>query len=229
MALICRAGRRLGQLARRLLAQVPELARLRLSSLDPAAIDADLWRLIAAEPRLMPHLHLSLQSGSGLILKRMKRRHSPARRRRGHRASAGGTARHRDRRRSDRRLPNRDGRPVSGNAGVRRGACPALAARLPVQRASWHPRRPHASGAEAGAQGTRGAVAGSRARRRRAAFFAGPVATGSCRSLAGSRATRDIRSISPPSGWLRRDHARRPAGGPGHRHLGRRVCLAEAA
>ena len=57
---------------------VPELARLRLSSLDPAAIDDDLWRLIADEPRLMPHLHLSLQAGSGLILKRMKRRHSPA-------------------------------------------------------------------------------------------------------------------------------------------------------
>ena len=68
----------LGQLVRRLLAQVPDLPRLRLSSLDPAAIDADLWRLIAEEPRLMPHLHLSLQSGSDLILKRMKRRHSPA-------------------------------------------------------------------------------------------------------------------------------------------------------
>ncbi len=68
----------LGQLVRRLLAMVPELARLRLSSLDPAAIDADLWRLMAEEPRLMPHLHLSLQAGSDLILKRMKRRHSRA-------------------------------------------------------------------------------------------------------------------------------------------------------
>ncbi len=66
----------LGQLARRLLALVPELPRLRLSSIDPAAIDDDLWRLIAEEPRLMPHLHLSLQAGSDLILKRMKRRHS---------------------------------------------------------------------------------------------------------------------------------------------------------
>jgi threonylcarbamoyladenosine tRNA methylthiotransferase MtaB len=65
----------LGQLVRRLLALVPELPRLRVSSLDPAAIDADLWRLIAEEPRLMPHLHLSLQAGSDLILKRMKRRH----------------------------------------------------------------------------------------------------------------------------------------------------------
>jgi threonylcarbamoyladenosine tRNA methylthiotransferase MtaB len=65
----------LGQLVRRLLALVPELKRLRLSSLDPAAIDAALWRLIGEEERLMPHLHLSLQAASDLILKRMKRRH----------------------------------------------------------------------------------------------------------------------------------------------------------
>jgi threonylcarbamoyladenosine tRNA methylthiotransferase MtaB len=48
---------------------------LRLSSLDPAEIDAELWRLLADEKRLMPHLHLSLQAGDDLILKRMKRRH----------------------------------------------------------------------------------------------------------------------------------------------------------
>ncbi|HXT80032.1 MAG TPA: tRNA (N(6)-L-threonylcarbamoyladenosine(37)-C(2))-methylthiotransferase MtaB [Acetobacteraceae bacterium] len=66
---------RLGQMIRRLLALVPDLPRLRLSSIDPAAIDDDLWRLLAEEPRLMPHLHLSLQAGSDLILKRMKRRH----------------------------------------------------------------------------------------------------------------------------------------------------------
>ena len=65
----------LGQLVRRLLALVPELRRLRLSSLDPAAIDDEIWRLLAEEPRLMPHMHLSLQAGSDLILKRMKRRH----------------------------------------------------------------------------------------------------------------------------------------------------------
>ena len=68
----------LGQLVRRLLALVPDLPRLRLSSIDPAAIDEDLWRLIAEEERLMPHLHLSLQAGSDLILKRMKRRHLTA-------------------------------------------------------------------------------------------------------------------------------------------------------
>jgi threonylcarbamoyladenosine tRNA methylthiotransferase MtaB len=68
----------LGQMIRRLLALVPELSRLRLSSLDPVEIDADLWRLLADEPRLMPHLHLSLQAGADLILKRMKRRHLAA-------------------------------------------------------------------------------------------------------------------------------------------------------
>jgi threonylcarbamoyladenosine tRNA methylthiotransferase MtaB len=68
----------LGQLVRRLLAAVPELERLRLSSLDPAEINAELWRLLAEERRLMPHLHLSLQAGDDLILKRMKRRHSRA-------------------------------------------------------------------------------------------------------------------------------------------------------
>ncbi len=68
----------LGRMVRRLLARVPELRRLRLSSVDPAEVDDDLFRLIATEPRLMPHLHLSLQSGDEVILKRMKRRHSRA-------------------------------------------------------------------------------------------------------------------------------------------------------
>jgi threonylcarbamoyladenosine tRNA methylthiotransferase MtaB len=68
----------LGQMARRLLATVPELERLRLSSLDPAEIDEELWRLLSEERRLMPHLHLSLQAGDDMILKRMKRRHSRA-------------------------------------------------------------------------------------------------------------------------------------------------------
>ena len=65
----------LGQMIRRVLALVPDLPRLRLSSLDPVEIDDDLWRLIAEEPRLMPHLHMSLQAGDDMILKRMKRRH----------------------------------------------------------------------------------------------------------------------------------------------------------
>ncbi len=66
----------LGQMLRRLLALVPELKRLRLSSIDPAEMDDDLWRLIENEPRLMPHLHISLQAGDDMILKRMKRRHT---------------------------------------------------------------------------------------------------------------------------------------------------------
>lgn len=68
----------LGQMVRRLLAGVPELKRLRLSSLDPVEIDEELWRLLAEEERLMPHLHLSIQAGDDLVLKRMKRRHSRA-------------------------------------------------------------------------------------------------------------------------------------------------------
>ena len=68
----------LGQLVRRLLRLVPELPRLRLSSIDPAEVDPDLLDLVADEPRLMPHLHLSVQAGDDLILKRMKRRHGRA-------------------------------------------------------------------------------------------------------------------------------------------------------
>ena len=65
----------LGNLARRILKLVPDLERLRLSSIDSIEADNDLMRLIADEERLMPHLHLSLQSGDDMILKRMKRRH----------------------------------------------------------------------------------------------------------------------------------------------------------
>ena len=66
----------LGDLVAKLLDAVPGLARLRLSSLDPAAMDDTLFSLIAAEPRLMPHLHLSLQAMDDMVLKRMKRRHT---------------------------------------------------------------------------------------------------------------------------------------------------------
>ena len=65
----------LTQIIRRFLALVPNLPRLRLSSLDPAEIDDDFLNLVATEPRLMPHFHISLQAGDDLILKRMKRRH----------------------------------------------------------------------------------------------------------------------------------------------------------
>lgn len=66
---------RLGDVVLRLLSQVPDLPRLRISSIDSIEVDEALLEAIANEPRLMPHLHLSLQSGDDLILKRMKRRH----------------------------------------------------------------------------------------------------------------------------------------------------------
>ncbi|THV22199.1 tRNA (N(6)-L-threonylcarbamoyladenosine(37)-C(2))-methylthiotransferase MtaB [Peteryoungia ipomoeae] len=68
----------LGLLAKTLLKQVPEILRLRLSSIDSIEADSHLFDLIAGEPRFMPHLHLSLQHGDDMILKRMKRRHSRA-------------------------------------------------------------------------------------------------------------------------------------------------------
>jgi len=68
----------LGKLCQRLLAAEPRLKRLRLSSLDSIEIDDALFELIAGEPRVMPHFHLSLQAGDDMILKRMKRRHSRA-------------------------------------------------------------------------------------------------------------------------------------------------------
>ncbi|MEL6583924.1 MAG: tRNA (N(6)-L-threonylcarbamoyladenosine(37)-C(2))-methylthiotransferase MtaB [Pseudomonadota bacterium] len=65
-----------GALVRRILTLVPDLPRLRISSIDSVEADPDLMEAIATEPRLMPHLHLSLQAGDNMILKRMKRRHS---------------------------------------------------------------------------------------------------------------------------------------------------------
>ncbi len=65
----------LGHMIKRLLTLVPSLPRLRLSSLDAVEMDDTLWDLIAHEPRLMPHLHVSLQAGDNMVLKRMKRRH----------------------------------------------------------------------------------------------------------------------------------------------------------
>ncbi len=65
----------LGQMMKRLLALAPELPRLRLSSIDAVEVDEALWELFAHEPRLMPHIHISLQAGDDMVLKRMKRRH----------------------------------------------------------------------------------------------------------------------------------------------------------
>lgn len=66
----------LGQMVRRLLNLVPDLPRLRLSSIDVAEIDEELFSLITTEPRFMPHVHISLQAGDDMVLKRMKRRHN---------------------------------------------------------------------------------------------------------------------------------------------------------
>ncbi len=66
----------LGQLVARILKHVPEVKRLRLSSLDSVEIDPLLLEIITSEPRVMPHVHLSLQAGDNMILKRMKRRHA---------------------------------------------------------------------------------------------------------------------------------------------------------
>ncbi|MFN4129483.1 MAG: radical SAM protein, partial [Paracoccaceae bacterium] len=66
---------RLGDLVMRILRLVPDLPRLRISSIDSIEADENLMLAIATEPRLMPHLHLSLQAGDDMILKRMKRRH----------------------------------------------------------------------------------------------------------------------------------------------------------
>ncbi len=66
---------KLGDLVMRILKLVPDLPRLRISSIDSIEVDENLMQAIATEPRLMPHLHLSLQHGDDLILKRMKRRH----------------------------------------------------------------------------------------------------------------------------------------------------------
>ncbi|MDA4833536.1 radical SAM protein, partial [Enterobacter hormaechei] len=68
----------LGMLVERILMHVPKLARLRLSSLDSIEIDDRLAEMLTGEARVMPHVHLSFQAGSDLILKRMKRRHSRA-------------------------------------------------------------------------------------------------------------------------------------------------------
>jgi threonylcarbamoyladenosine tRNA methylthiotransferase MtaB len=69
------AAPKLGDLVMRILRLVPDLPRLRISSIDSIEVDENLMQAIATEPRLMPHLHLSLQHGDDMILKRMKRRH----------------------------------------------------------------------------------------------------------------------------------------------------------
>ena len=139
---------RLGTLVRQILRHVPELERLRISSIDSVEADADLLDALADEPRLMPHLHLSLQHGDDLILKRMKRRHSRADAIALHATRCGGCGptscsaptssrafRPRPRRCSRARATS------STNAASRICTC------FPISRAARHAGRAHAAGA----------------------------------------------------------------------------------
>ena len=185
----------LGQIVRRLLALLPELPRLRLSSLDPCEIDDDLWRLIAEEPRLMPHLHLSIQAGSDLILKRMKRRHlradvlAVAQRARALRPGIAFGA------------DLIAGFPTETEGSLRRdpragrGSRTHHAARLPLFGAGWHARGADAERAQGGAARTCGAAARGRCRgglplRRDPA---GPLG----QRAGGDRNTRPLRAFPP--------------------------------
>src|SRR5579863_2805530 len=136
---------KLGQLTKQILRHVPELKRLRISSVDLIEVDSDLLDVIADDDRLMPHLHLSLQSGDDLILKRMKRRHSRqdaidfcAQVRR--------LARYRAWRRHHRRLSDRNRGDVSPLAGLGRRLRPDLPARVSLFAAPRHVGSKNAAG-----------------------------------------------------------------------------------
>ena len=139
---------KLGVLTKQILRHVPELQRLRISSIDSIEVDRDLLDVIADDARLMPHLHLSLQSGDDMILKRMKRRHSRSRGDRVLRAGAAAAAGHRARRRHHRRIPDRDRRHVRALAADGRGMRPDLPARVSLFAAPGH-----AGGADAAGEG----------------------------------------------------------------------------
>ena len=142
---------KLGQLVKQILRHVPELKRLRISSIDSIEADRDLLDAIADDARLMPHLHLSLQSGDDLILKRMKRRHSRAGRDRFLRAGAAAAAGHRARRRHHRGLPDRNRGDVCALARPRRGMRSHVPACVSLFAAAGH-----AGGKDAAGRGWRG-------------------------------------------------------------------------
>ena len=167
---------KLGTLVKQILKHVPELERLRLSSIDSVEADRDLLDALAHDGRLMPHLHLSLQAGDDLILKRMKRRHSrddaiafcnTVRRLRPGRGV---------RRRSDRRLSDRDRKHVQKFARPRRRMRADASARVSVLAAAGHaggadaaasPRCRQGTGAAPARARRAGATAASRRRSRR--------------------------------------------------------------
>ncbi len=149
----------LGQLVRKILALVPELKRLRISSIDSIEADADLMRAIAEEARLMPHFHLSVQAGDDMILKRMKRRHSrtdtiefcDAVRRLRPEAAFGADL--------IAGFPTETDAMFENTRGLGGGCGPLLSACLSVQRPRRHAGGPHAAGTARDCKGARRRVA----------------------------------------------------------------------
>ena len=146
----------LGRLVQRILKLVPDLARLRLSSIDAAEIDDALLDAFATSERLMPYPHLSLQHGDDLMLKRMKRPPPAGGRPGPGRARPRRAARHRLRRRPDRRLPDRGRGGVFQPAVAGRRGGPGLRPRLSLQPPPRHAGRADAPTAPPDDQGPRG-------------------------------------------------------------------------
>jgi len=150
---------KLGMLTKQILRHVPELKRLRISSIDSIEADADLLDAIANDARLMPHLHLSLQSGDDLILKRMKRRHS--------RKDAIDFCAQVRRLRPDiafgadiiAGFPTETEEMFARSEALVEGMRPQLPARVSLFTAARHAGRAHAAGCGAGDQGARTAAA----------------------------------------------------------------------
>ena len=150
---------KLGQLTKQILRHVPELKRLRISSIDSIEADRDLLDVIADEARLMPHLHLSLQSGDDMILKRMKRRHL--------RSDAIEFCAQVRRLRPDMALgadiiagfPTEIRGHVLAVAGSGRGMRSHLPARVSLFQTAGHPGRADAAGRRRGDPGARQAIA----------------------------------------------------------------------
>jgi threonylcarbamoyladenosine tRNA methylthiotransferase MtaB len=140
---------KLGTLVKQVLKHVPELPRLRLSSIDSVEADRELLDAFASDARLMPHLHLSLQAGDDLILKRMKRRHL--------RADAIAFWR-----RYHGRIPDRDRGYVRALARSRGRMRAHASPRFSVLAAARHPRRAHAANQARGRQGARSPTARKR-------------------------------------------------------------------
>ena len=200
---------RLGALVKQILKHVPELARLRLSSIDSVEADRDLLDAFANEPRLMPHLHLSLQAGDDLILKRMKRRHLRADAIAFCERAAAAAARRGVRRRHHRRLSDRDRGDVRALARPGRRMRPDAPARLPVLAAARHAGRAHAAGAARRRQGARAAPA----RERRG---------GACGAISTARSARRRRVLTE----TRRHRAHRAIhAGAARRRRPSRACI----